>query len=115
MLNKISENKYQFQVNVRESFTYEINFESRVVIFEYFCKTDKYSFLTTYPFDDFGLPIANVNPSDYKDIANLVCSSVDRYLITNIISGSVRRAFENFKQELSAVYNNFGLAQMLLV
>lgn len=115
MLNKISENKYQFQVNVRESFTYEINFESRVVIIEYYCKTDNYRFLTSYSFDDFGQPICNVNPSDYQDVAKLVVSSIDRYLMTNVISGSVRRAFENFKQELSAVYNNFGLAQMLLV
>lgn len=115
MLNKISENKYQFQVNVRESFTYEINFESRVIIIDYYCKTDNYHYLTSYPFDQFGSPICNANSTDYEDIAKLVCSSISIYLNTNIISGSTRRAFENFKQELTAVYNNFGLAQMFIV
>ena len=115
MLNKISDNKYQFQVNVRESFVYEINFESRVVIIDYYCKTDNYHFLTSYPFDQFGMPICNANQNDYDSIAKLVSSSISIYLNTNIISGSVRRAFENFKQELTAAYNNIGLAQMLLL
>lgn len=115
MLNKVSDNKYQFAVNVRESFTYELDFEGNRVIIEYYCKTDNYKFLTSYPFDQFGHSFGVLLPSDYQDVVKLVASSIDTYTNTNIISGSTRRAFENFKQELCAVYNNFGLAQMFLV
>lgn len=115
MLNKIKENQYQFQVNVRESFTYELDFENSRIYIVYFCKTDNYRFLTSYEFSQFGQNYNNVQPNDFQDIAKLIHSSVELYLSKNIISGSTRRAFLNFENELTSAYTNIGLAQMLIL
>lgn len=114
MLNKVADNSYQFAVNVRESFTYTLDFEGQNVSIDYYCKTDNYHFITSYKFYDFcGQSL--VESTDYDTLAKLVYSTIQRYIMTNVISGSTRRAFLDFQQQLCALYTNFNLAQMLIV
>lgn len=114
MLNKVADNSYQFAVNVRESFTYTLDFEGQCVIIDYYCKTDNYHYSSSKKFYDYcGANL--VEPKDYDVLAKIVYQSIQMYLNTNVISGSTRRAFLDFQQQLCALYNNFNLAQMLIV
>lgn len=111
MLNKNSDNSYSFSVSSRESFIYNLDFENQVIVITYICKTDNYRYTTTYAFLDFLKDCFRVDPSDYGEVAQLVDKSIYHYISTNIISGSVRRAWSKFKDELCGLYNSLDLSK----
>lgn len=106
MLNKIKENCYALAVNVRESFTFEIDLDNYRVIIDYYCKTDNYHYISSFEFE--------YQSPDPSNIARQLHIIIDKYLTTNIISGSVRRVFIKFRDEICALYNNYSMASMFL-
>lgn len=106
MLNKVRENCYSISVNVRESFTFEFVPSDYRVIIDYYCSTDNYHYISSLDFD-------NKSP-DFSNIAVEFGRIIDNYLNHNVISGSTRRAWLKFKQEIMALYNNYSMASLML-
>lgn len=104
MLKKIAEDKFEIVVNTRENFHYRLDFNMQAVWFVYFCKTDNYQFSTTYKFSDFTEDI--VYKTDYEKVIYIIKSSINWYINHNIISGSVRRAWNDFSEEYCAALNS---------
>lgn len=112
MLNKTENNTYSFSVSSRESFLYKLDFEAQQVIFVYTCKTDNYTYTEKHQFLDYSLNVLRVDPGDFDQLVILIDKSITKYLLTNIISGSVRRAWIKFKDELMAIYNSLVMSQI---
>lgn len=106
MLNKIKENCYSIVVNVRESFTFEYVPSDYRVIIDYYCRTDNYHYISSFEFD--------YKSPDYDNVSNQFSRIIDNYLYHNVISGSTRRAWLQFKQEITALYNNLSMATLML-
>ena len=115
MLNQIENNTYSFSVSSRESFLYKLDFENQQVIFVYTCKTDNYTYTEKHDFLDYGFLEENgycrLDPGDYEPLVTVINESILNYLSTNIISGSVRRAWIKFKDELLSIYNSLIMSQ----
>lgn len=111
MLNKTDNNTYTFSVSSRESFLYKLDFENQQVIFIYTCKTDNYTYTLKFAFLEFIHDVLRVDPGDYDQLVNLIDKSIFYYLSSNIISGSVRRAWNKFKDELISIYNALVMSQ----
>lgn len=115
MLTKTAENCFSFDVSSRESFSYKFDFEHQCVIITYSCKTDSYQFVTTYDFVLFDFKVLRIDSKDYSLIVSLINQSVTYYINHNIISGSHRRSWIKFRDELSALYNSLAMSQHLLL
>lgn len=111
MLNKSENNTYSFSVSSRESFSYQLDFDSQQVIFVYTCKTDNYTYEEKHSFLDFNCNVLRIDPGDYDQLVDLIEVSISMYLRNNIISGSVRRAWTKFKDELLSIYNALVMSQ----
>lgn len=114
MLNKTENNTYSFSVSSRESFLYKLDFENQQVIFVYTCKTDNYTYTEKHDFLEYGIlenGFCRVGPGDYEPLVTLIDKSIFTYLSTNIISGSVRRVWNKFKDELISIYNALVMSQ----
>lgn len=111
MLNKTEFNTYSFSVSSRESFTYQLDFDTQQVIFVYTCKTDNYTYEEKHRFLDYNCNALRIDPGDYALLVDLIEDSITRYLSNNIISGSVRRAWIKFKDELLSIYNALVMSQ----
>lgn len=111
MLNKIENNTYSFSVSSRESFSYQLDFESQQVIFVYTCNTDNFTYEEKHDFLEFNSNVLRIDPGDYYQLVDLIDDSITSYLRNNIISGSVRRAWNKFKDELLSIYNALVMSQ----
>lgn len=115
MLTKTAENCFSFDVSTRESFSYQFDFERQCVVITYSCKTDSYQFITTYDFVKFDFQVLRIDNKDYSLIVSLINQSITYYTNNNIISGSHRRSWIKFREELMALYNSLAMSQQLLL
>lgn len=104
-MEQLAKFKFKITVNVREYFTYELDFRNQYVLFMYVNRTDEFQYNQSFRFSQF----VNCDwcyQDDIPIILILVDKSIDTYLRNNIISASVRRAWIKFKEEYCAALNS---------
>lgn len=92
--------KYNIDVNVRESFEIDVNFDSGELKIIYCCSTYSFEYTQTYILNDYTDERIKVNENNYLELKIAYRRIFDHYLENNCISYATYRAWQKFQRDL---------------